>query len=209
MPFYAERFRREDEEDIWEELKRMLINPIPKEAIDKLLEQKQGFVPKATKKKGIGDIDFVWGKGKKNGYGISHVVDQRNADGLNGEQFSQQIPDIISKGKIENISNQPSIDFIRAGDDSVLVKKVWDDKSRNWVVTAFKDKESLNKSINRTPDIVNIKNEMTPSFDLNKDINIIPPSQSNLNPANQQAKQSLTYDEWLEELKRKRKKRGW
>ena len=31
MAFYGERFRREDEEDIWEELKRMLMKNLQKE----------------------------------------------------------------------------------------------------------------------------------------------------------------------------------
>ena len=181
----------------------------PEEAIDKLLEQKQGFVPKATKKRGIGDIDFVWGNGGKKGYGISHIVDQRNNDGLDGVQFARQVPNIISSGKIEKISNQPNIDFIRSGEDSALVKKVWDDKRRTWIVTSFKDKESLNKSINRTPDIVNNENGMAPPLNLNKDNNIIMPLQNNLNPNQQPIPKSMSYEEWLEEEKRKRKKRGW
>ena len=52
----------------------------PKEAIEKLLEQKQGFVPKATSKEGVGDIDFVWGKQDYEtgqGYGFEHIIDGR------------------------------------------------------------------------------------------------------------------------------------
>ena len=56
----------------------------PAEAIDKLLEQKQGFVPKATNKEGIGDIDFVWGD---SGKGLRHVIERRNAEGIDGQQF--------------------------------------------------------------------------------------------------------------------------
>ena len=181
----------------------------PVEAIEKLLEQKQGFVPKATNKEGIGDIDFVWGKGGKRGYGFAHIVDQRNKDGLDGIEFSKKVPDIIAKGNAEKIANQPNIDFIRSYDDSALIKKVWDDKKRNWIVTAFKDKESLNKSINRTPDIVNNQNGMAPPLNLNKDNNIIMSSYNNLNPSQQSIQKPLSHNEWLEELKRRRKKGWW
>lgn len=180
----------------------------PKEAIDKLLEQKQGFVPKAVHKSGVGDIDFVWGKGKKNGYGLSHIIDQRNADGLDGTQFVKQVPDIILNGKIEKIPTQPNIDFIRDGEQQALVKKVWDNKKRKWIVTAFKEKESLNKPINRTPDIANNKSEMTPSLDLNKDDIIITDIAPNLNPVTEKSAPRLsTWTEWLEKIKEDRMKK--
>ena len=194
----------------------------PKEAIEKLLEHQKGFVPNAVSKEGIGDIDFVWGKGGKRGHGVSHIIDQRNNDGIDGIQFAKQLPNIIAEGNIEKISNQPNIDFIRSGKNSALVKKVWDDKKRNWIVTAFKDKESLNKSINRTPDIANIQNGMAPPSNLNKDSSIISPFQGNLNLQrsniqgfNQNLQQNNTFKapksdlDWLEWLKRKRKNIGW
>ena len=113
-------------------------------------------------------------------------------------------PDLFT----EKIANQPNIDFIRSYDDSALIKKVWDDKKRNWIVTAFKDNESLNKSINRTPDIVNNQNGMAPPLNLNKDNNIIMPSYNNLNPSQPSIQKPLSHNDWLEELKRRRKK-GW
>ena len=39
--------------------------------------------------------------------------------------------------------------------------------------------------------------------------NIIPSSQTNLNSSHQAIKAPLSYDKWLEELKRKLKKLGW
>ena len=44
MAFYGERFRRKDEEDIWEELKRMLMNPIPKEEMTLKQQQEQAKI---------------------------------------------------------------------------------------------------------------------------------------------------------------------
>ena len=41
MAFWLDRFRREDEEDIWEELKQMLINSDKYEAEKKLQEARE------------------------------------------------------------------------------------------------------------------------------------------------------------------------
>ena len=166
----------------------------PAEAIDKLLQEKQGFVPKAFNKEGIGDVDLVWGKGGKKGFGLSHVVDQRNAQNINGEKFIKLIPQITKEGSISTVPNQPNISFINNNDDAVLVKRVWDDKKRNWVVTAFKNNESPSKPTNRTPDIANNSGKMTPLPNLQGDNNIIPDKQSSLK----------SFEDWLKEVKRKR-----
>ena len=96
-----------------------------------------------------------------------------------------------------------------SGKDSALIKKVWDDKKRQWVVTAFRDKSTPNKFDSRTPDITKNSSEMTPSANLLRGNNIIPSAQQNLNPSKQSMQKLLSNDEWLEELKRRRKKIGW
>lgn len=50
MAFYGERFRRDDEEDIWEELKRMLINPIPEEEMTLKHQQEQAKIDTVLEK---------------------------------------------------------------------------------------------------------------------------------------------------------------
>lgn len=44
MAFYGERFRREDEEDIWEELKRTLMNPVSDEEMTLKQQQEQAKI---------------------------------------------------------------------------------------------------------------------------------------------------------------------
>ena len=44
MAFYGERLKREDEEDIWEELKRMLMNPISEEEMTLKHQQEQAKI---------------------------------------------------------------------------------------------------------------------------------------------------------------------
>ena len=44
MAFYGERFRRPDEEDIWEELKQMLLNPPSEQEIALKKQQEQAWI---------------------------------------------------------------------------------------------------------------------------------------------------------------------
>ena len=115
----------------------------PDLAIETLLEKKQGFVPKAIHKDGIGDIDFVWGKGGKNGYGLAHIIDQRNSNGLNGVDFVKSLPKIIQEGKIIKTPSQKNVKFIKNGDDNAIIKLIWDEKERKWVVTSYRDYNAL------------------------------------------------------------------
>lgn len=112
----------------------------PELAIETMLKEKQGFVPKAFYKEGIGDIDLVWGKSGKKGYGLAHIISQRTDDGLDGIEFAKRLPEIIKNGVIEKNPKQPNIAFIRNDDNSALVKLIWDENKRKWLVTAFKDK---------------------------------------------------------------------
>ena len=47
MAFYGELFRKKDEEDIWEELKRMLRNPPTEEEIALKKQQEQAKIDEA------------------------------------------------------------------------------------------------------------------------------------------------------------------
>src|SRR5882724_10578172 len=44
-----------------------------KEAIDFLLENESGEIPGALYRKGLGDIDLVFGKNGENGFGLAHI----------------------------------------------------------------------------------------------------------------------------------------
>ena len=44
MAFYGERFRRPDEEDIWEELRQMILNPPTEEEIALKKQQEQAQI---------------------------------------------------------------------------------------------------------------------------------------------------------------------
>ncbi|GAA9106958.1 hypothetical protein BTM329_09110 [Helicobacter pylori] len=81
----------------------------PKEALEKLLQEKNGQVAGAAFREDLGGIDFVWGKDGKSGYGLAHIIEKREKQytrlGLNAEQIKErtnellkQIPEVIEKG---------------------------------------------------------------------------------------------------------------
>ncbi len=52
----------------------------PKEALEKLLQEKNGQVAGAAYRDDLGEIDFVWGTPKtkdSNGYGLVHILERR------------------------------------------------------------------------------------------------------------------------------------
>ncbi|EJB15450.1 hypothetical protein HPCPY1313_0115 [Helicobacter pylori CPY1313] len=84
----------------------------PKEALEKLLQEKNGQVAGAAYRDDLGGIDFVWGTPKtkdSNGYGLAHIIEKREKQytrlGLTREQAKErtkellkQIPEVIEKG---------------------------------------------------------------------------------------------------------------
>ncbi|WP_100978394.1 DUF3519 domain-containing protein, partial [Helicobacter pylori] len=81
----------------------------PKEALEKLLQEKNGQVAGAAFRDDLGGIDFVWGKDGRDGYGLAHILEKREKQytrlGLNAEQIKKRtdellksIPEVIEKG---------------------------------------------------------------------------------------------------------------
>ncbi|MFP6249205.1 DUF3519 domain-containing protein, partial [Helicobacter pylori] len=83
----------------------------PKEALEKLLQEKNGQVSGAAFRDDLGGIDFVWGKDGKDGYGLAHILEKREKQytrlGLNAEQIKERtdelvesIPEVIENGTL-------------------------------------------------------------------------------------------------------------
>lgn len=187
----------------------------PEEAIEKLLEQKQGFVPKATSKDGIGDIDFVWGKHespsgtkkKGSGVGIKHILERRNEQGYDGKNFVKDLPVALDGGNVYTKQNHPGRYYIGDGSKEAVIRTDYDGKKRHWLGSAYYLEAPSQASTGfRTYDRTTADKQFFPLSDLRRNSNIISPSQTNLNPTHQAIKTPMSFDEWLEELKRKRKR---
>ena len=187
----------------------------PKEAIEKLLEQKQGFVPKATSKEGVGDIDFVWGKQDYEtgqGYGFEHIIDGRTRKNkIDGEEFIRTLPETFENGTITKDARYPDNVYIEDLDNKIALPNNFLGKPRNWVLTAHLQNKSARKRLAASapmskPNVDSRYSNFT--TELTADNNIIPQVQQNLNPSSQTIRNKLSHNAWLEELKRKRRRRG-
>lgn len=109
-----------------------------KDAIDKLLKEKQGHVKGAFHRKEVGDIDLPWGD--ENG-GIEHVIKRRDAmlakgaGNISGIEMVKKIPDIIVNGDF-NIDSLGRPGFI-FNNCRVAIRPTYDGIKLNWVVSAM------------------------------------------------------------------------
>lgn len=120
-----------------------------KEAFDYLMKVKKGDALGVYNRKGIGDIDLVWGD--KNG-GLAHIISKHIGKGksfANIEDAQNSISDIINNGKVifENgdkvvISKNGKIVTLRKN-FRVKGKKIAD---KNWILTAYNENAADNTS---------------------------------------------------------------
>ena len=112
----------------------------PEGAIEKLLQEKSGYVSGAIYKEGIGDIDFIYGKPGKKGYGLVHIIERRNKQGINGEEFVREIPKIIRQGVVYDILGASDRKYILSNNKEAIIRLDWDGEQRNWLLTAYMKK---------------------------------------------------------------------
>lgn len=161
---------------------------LPKEAIDSLLQIKDGYVPNAITKEGLGGIDFVYGKRGKKGYGLAHIVERRGGEGINVQEFLDNIPELIEKGEVFVREGHPGRKYIINKNNEAVIRLDWDGEKRNWLASAYKKEEApLSASSDRSATHVlgdkldagdGVISSPTP------DNTIISDKNSNLNPRN-------------------------
>ncbi|WQV97652.1 DUF3519 domain-containing protein [Helicobacter pylori] len=138
----------------------------PKEALEKLLQEKNGQVAGAAYREDLGGIDFVWGKDGKDGYGLAHILEKREKQytrlGLNAEQIKERtdellksIPEVIENGILfKDDLGRVSVELnnIRVG-----LKNTWDnDKLNNhFVVTSYERDEKVLRELETKPPLSN------------------------------------------------------
>ena len=154
-------------------------------AIDTLLERQKGFVPDAFNKSGIGKGDIVWGKSGKDGYGLAHIIERRNSEGINGEEFIKQIPNDIASGNVNKNHENLGRFYIENTDNNIVIRNDYNKKPRNWLVTAYEkyDKNNSQAISGRQTSKNSFPNEQhIPSSDLGSKA-IIPNNFNNFNPS--------------------------
>ncbi|GAA8951707.1 hypothetical protein HpEKB32_15290 [Helicobacter pylori] len=135
----------------------------PKEALEKLLQEKNGQVAGAAFRDDLGGIDFVWGN---KDYGLEHILKKREKQytrlGLNAEQIKERtdellksIPEVIEKGVLfKDDLGHVSIELnnIRVG-----LKNTWDDNNLNnhFMVTSYERDEKVLRELETNPPLSN------------------------------------------------------
>ncbi|WQS50559.1 DUF3519 domain-containing protein [Helicobacter pylori] len=129
----------------------------PKEALEKLLQEKNGQVAGATFRDDLGGIDFVWGTKKtkdSSGYGLAHIIESQEKQykklGLTSEQAKErtnellkQIPNILQNGfKEEDRKGYAAI--ILNNSKVILSKFKGDNELKNhYMITSFEVDEKV------------------------------------------------------------------
>ncbi|UOR28446.1 DUF3519 domain-containing protein [Helicobacter pylori] len=123
----------------------------PKEALEKLLQEKNGQVAGAAFRDDLGGIDFVWGN---KDYGLEHILKKREEQntrlGLNAEQIKErtdelikEIPNILQKGLKEE--DKPGYAAIILNNSKVLLSKFKGDNElkNHYMITSFERDEKV------------------------------------------------------------------
>ncbi|WP_162974013.1 DUF3519 domain-containing protein, partial [Helicobacter pylori] len=135
----------------------------PKEALEKLLQEKNGQVAGAAYRDDLGGIDFVWGN---KDYGLEHILKKREKQytrlGLNAEQIKERtdellkfIPEVIEKGVLfKDDLGRVSVELnnIRVG-----LKNTWDDNNLNnhFMVTSYERDKKVLRELETNPPLSN------------------------------------------------------
>ncbi|EJB80943.1 hypothetical protein HPHPH6_1314 [Helicobacter pylori Hp H-6] len=138
----------------------------PKEALEKLLQEKNGQVACAAYRDDLGGIDFVWGKDGKDGYGLAHILEKREKQytrlGLNAEQIKERtdelvksIPEVIESGTLF----KDDLGRVSVGLNNIRVglKNTWDNNNLNnhFVVTSYERDEKVLRELETKPPLSN------------------------------------------------------
>ncbi|BDA08672.1 hypothetical protein OHP008_13070 [Helicobacter pylori] len=136
----------------------------PKEALEKLLQEKNGQVAGAAFREDLGGIDFVWGN---KDYGLEHILEKRKKQykrlGLTNEQAKErtnelikEIPNIIQKGLKEEY--KPGYAVIILNNSKVVLSKFKGDNElkNHYMITSF---EADDKVLRELETIATLSND--------------------------------------------------
>jgi len=101
-------------------------------AIERLLQEKNGHVKGAFHRKGIGEIDLLWGDDT---FGLQHIIKRRTEEGLDGESFLFDLPKVIQNGKVKKQSDGRFA--ISLGDTKAVISPELRGDKVTFLLTAF------------------------------------------------------------------------
>ncbi|WQZ62446.1 DUF3519 domain-containing protein [Helicobacter pylori] len=182
----------------------------PKEALEKLLQEKNGQVAGAAFRDDLGGIDFVWGKDGKDGYGLAHILEKREKQytrlGLNTEQVKERtdellksIPEVIENGTLSK--DDLGRVSVKLNNVRVGLKNTWDNNNLNnhFVVTSYERDEKVLRELETKPPLSNDYKDNSNYSALN--LNKSNPTQKPLTDQEDLLKTSENLNETTQEVK--------
>jgi hypothetical protein len=106
------------------------------EAINKLIEEKQGHVKNAFHRDDVGNIDLVWGN---DNYGLKHIIKRRNEQGIDVDKFISDLSDVIEKGSISK-NEKGNFEILHSGKMAIVSPELQGNKI-TFLLTAFKTRK--------------------------------------------------------------------
>ncbi|MGN8506850.1 DUF3519 domain-containing protein, partial [Helicobacter pylori] len=183
----------------------------PKEALEKLLQEKNGQVAGAAYREDLGGIDFVWGTPKTKesvGYGLAHIIESRENQykklGLTNEQAKErtnelirEIPNIIQKGLKEE--DRPGYAAIILNNSKVILSKFKGDNElkNHYMITSFEVDEKVLRELETIAPLSNDYRDGGSISNLNREN----PTQKPLNSQEDLLKTSENLNETTQEAK--------
>uniref|UniRef100_UPI00351FCBD8 DUF3519 domain-containing protein n=1 Tax=Helicobacter pylori TaxID=210 RepID=UPI00351FCBD8 len=140
----------------------------PKEALEKLLQEKNGQVAGAAYREDLGGIDFVWGTPKtkdSNGYGLAHILERRISNemkkGLSETEAKEyalnivkSIPEVLEKGT-KGTDHLGRV-FVDYGNKRVGLNNTWNNKDleNHWVISSYELYDTEKQALRSTPQAI-------------------------------------------------------
>ncbi|MFP6032878.1 DUF3519 domain-containing protein, partial [Helicobacter pylori] len=140
----------------------------PKEALEKLLQEKNGQVAGAAYREDLGGIDFVWGTPKtkdSNGYGLAHILERRISNemkrGLSETEAKEyalnivkSIPEVLEKGT-KGTDDLGRV-FVDYGNKRVGLNNEWKNEKleNHWVISSYELYDTEKQALRSTPQAI-------------------------------------------------------
>ncbi len=140
----------------------------PKEALEKLLQERNGQVAGATYREDLGGIDFVWGMPKtkdSNGYGLAHILERRVSNemkkGLSETEAKEyalnivkSIPEVLEKGT-KGTDDLGRV-FVDYGNKRVGLNNEWKKEKlpNHWVISSYELYDTEKQALRSTPQAI-------------------------------------------------------
>ncbi|WP_165522153.1 DUF3519 domain-containing protein, partial [Helicobacter pylori] len=140
----------------------------PKEALEKLLQEKNGQVAGAAYREDLGGIDLVWGTPKtkdSNGYGLVHILERRISNemkkGLSEAEAKEyalnivkSIPEVLEKGT-KGTDDLGRV-FVDYGNKRVGLNNEWKKEKleNHWVISSYELYDTEKQALRSTPQAI-------------------------------------------------------